>query len=46
MGELMVTLALFVVMAAIAVPNHLSAQPGLRLNGGAREVLGQLMWAR
>jgi Tfp pilus assembly protein FimT len=46
MAELMVTLGLFVVMAAIAVPSYLSAQPGLRLNGGAREVLGRLMWAR
>jgi len=46
MAELMVTLALLAVMAAIAVPSFLSAQPGLRLNGGAREVLGKLMWAR
>src|SRR3972149_9850539 len=46
MAELMATLALFAVMAAIAVPSYLSAQPGLRLNGGAREVLGKLMWAR
>jgi len=46
MAEMMVTLALFAVMAAIAVPSYLSMQPGLRLNGGAREVLGRLMWAR
>jgi prepilin-type N-terminal cleavage/methylation domain-containing protein len=46
MSELMATLALFAIMAAIAVPSYLSAQPGLRLNGGAREVLGKLMWAR
>ena len=44
-GELMATLALLTVMAAIAVPSFLSAQPGLRLNGGAREVLGKPMWA-
>jgi len=46
MSELMATLALFAVMAAIAVPSFLSMQPGLRLNGAAREVLGKLMWAR
>ncbi len=46
MGELMATLAVFAIVAAIAVPSYLSAQPGLRLNGGAREVLGKLMWAR
>jgi type IV fimbrial biogenesis protein FimT len=46
MAELMATLALFAVMAAIAVPSYLSMQPGLRLNGAAREVLGKLMWAR
>jgi type IV fimbrial biogenesis protein FimT len=46
MAELMATLALFAVMAAIAVPSFLSMQPGLRLNGAAREVLGKLMWAR
>ena len=46
MAEMMVTLGLFAVVAAIAVPSYLSAQPGLRLNGAAREVLGKLMWAR
>ena len=46
LGEMMATLAVFAIVAAIAVPSYLSAQPGLRLNGGAREVLGKLMWAR
>ena len=46
LGEMMATLALFSIVAAIAVPSYLSMQPGLRLNGGAREVLGKLMWAR
>ena len=46
MAELMATLALFSIVAAIAVPSFLSAQPGLRLNGAAREVLGKLMWTR
>jgi type IV fimbrial biogenesis protein FimT len=34
------------VMMAIAVPNYVSLQPGMRLNGATREVLGKLMWAR
>ncbi len=46
LAELMVTLAVLAVMAAIAVPSFLSAPPGLRLNGKAREVLGKPMWAR
>jgi len=46
MAELMVTLGLISILAAIAVPNYLAFQPGQRLNGGAREVLGKLRWAR
>jgi len=46
MAELMVTLGLFSILAAVAVPNYLAFQPGQRLNGGAREVLSKLRWAR
>ena len=46
LGEMMAALAVFAIVAAIAVPSYLSAQPGLRLNGAAREVMGKLMWAR
>ena len=46
MAELMATIGLFAIVAAIAVPSYLSMLPGLRLNGAAREVLGKLMWAR
>ena len=46
LSEMMATLAVFAIVAAIAVPSYLSMQPGLRLNGAAREVLGKLMWAR
>jgi type IV fimbrial biogenesis protein FimT len=34
------------IMMAIAVPNYVALQPGMRLNGAAREILGKLMWAR
>lgn len=45
-GELMAVAGVISVVMAIAVPNYLSFQPSMRLNGAAREVLGKLMWAR
>jgi len=46
LGEIMTVAGVISVMVAIAVPNYLSFQPTMRLNGAAREVLGKLMWAR
>jgi type IV fimbrial biogenesis protein FimT len=46
LGEMMTVAGVISVMVAIAVPNYLSFQPTMRLNGAAREVLGKLMWAR
>jgi type IV fimbrial biogenesis protein FimT len=46
LAELIVWLGVFGVLAAIAVPEFVAFQPGLRLNGAAREILAQLMWAR
>jgi type IV fimbrial biogenesis protein FimT len=34
------------IVASIGIPSYLSVQPGMRLNGAAREVLGKLRWAR
>jgi Tfp pilus assembly protein FimT len=34
------------ILTAIALPNFVSMQPGLRLNGASRAVFGKLMWAR
>lgn len=45
-AELMVSVGIFAVLSAIAIPNFMAFQPGMRLNGAAREVLAQLMWAR
>lgn len=45
-GEMMAVAGVISVVMAIAVPNYLSFQPSMRLNGAAREVLGKLMWAR
>ncbi len=44
--ELMVTIAIMGVLAGIAVPNFLSYMPKYRLNGAARQVMGDLMAAR
>lgn len=45
-AEMITAVAVFAIMATIAVPNYLAFQPSRRLNGGAREVLGKLRWAR
>jgi type IV fimbrial biogenesis protein FimT len=45
-GEMMAVAGVISVVMAIAVPNYLSFQPSMHLNGAAREVLGKLMWAR
>lgn len=44
--EMMVVLAIFAIVAAIAIPNFMSLLPGMRLNGAARQVMGDLMAAR
>jgi len=45
-GEMMAVAGVISVVMAIAVPNYLSFQPSMRLNGASREVLSKLMWAR
>ena len=44
--ELIVIIAIVAVFAGIAVPNFLSYMPKYRLNGAARQVMGDLMAAR
>ncbi len=44
--ELIVIIAIMAVFAGIAVPNFLSYMPKYRLNGAARQVMGDLMAAR
>ncbi len=45
LGQL-ITLALAGIMIAIAVPAYLKVMPRHRLNGAARQLTGDLMWAR
>jgi len=44
--EMMIVIAVLAIMAAIAIPNFMSLLPGMRLNGAARQVMGDLMAAR
>ncbi len=42
----MVTIAVFAILASIAIPTFMSLMPGMRLNGAARQVMTDLMAAR
>ena len=44
--ELMTTIAVFSILAMIAIPTFMSWLPEMRLNGAARQVMGDLMAAR
>ena len=44
--EMMIVIAVFAIVAAIAVPSFMSLLPGMRLNGAARQIMGDLMAAR
>ena len=44
--EMMVVVAVFAIIAAIAIPAFMRLLPGMRLNGAARQVMGDLMSAR
>ena len=44
--ELIIVMAIFGILAAIAVPNMIGQMPKYRLKGAARQVMGDLMWAR
>jgi len=46
LAEMIATLAVFAIVAAIAVPNYLAFQPVQRLSGGTRVVVNKLRWAR
>ncbi len=44
--EMMIVVAVLAIMAGIAIPGFMSLLPGMRLNGAARQVMGDLMAAR
>jgi len=44
--EMMIVVAVSAIMATVAIPAFMSLLPGMRLNGAARQVMGDLMSAR
>ncbi len=46
LAELIIILAIFGVLTAVAVPAFMSMMPTYRLNGASRQILGDLMAAR
>ena len=46
LAEILVAVAVFAILAAIAVPQFLAFRPVSRLNGAARQIYSELMWAR
>jgi len=45
-AEILVAISLFGILAGIAVPQFTAFRPKNRLNGAARQVYSELMWAR
>jgi prepilin-type N-terminal cleavage/methylation domain-containing protein len=46
LGEVLVAAAVFGILAVVAVPQFLAFRPMNRLNGAARQIYSELMWAR
>ena len=46
LAEILVAIGIFAILVAIAVPQFLAFRPTNRLNGAARQVYSELMWAR
>lgn len=46
LAEMMIVIAVFAIMTAIAIPSFMSMLPEMRLNGAARQIMGDLMAAR
>ena len=45
-AEILVAIVVFGILAGIAVPQFIAFRPKNRLNGAARQVYSELMWAR
>jgi prepilin-type N-terminal cleavage/methylation domain-containing protein len=44
--EILVAVSVFSILAAVAVPQFVAFRPKSRLNGAARQIYSELMWAR
>jgi prepilin-type N-terminal cleavage/methylation domain-containing protein len=45
-AEILVAIGVFAILAAVAAPQFLAFRPRNRLNGAARQIYAELMWAR
>lgn len=45
-AEVIVAIAVFAILASIAIPQFVGFRPKNRLNGATRQIYSQLMWAR
>jgi len=45
-AEMLIAVVIFGILGAIAVPQFIAFRPTSRLNGAARQVYSELMWAR
>jgi Tfp pilus assembly protein FimT len=45
-GEVLAATVIMSLLTIIAVPNYISLQPSMRLNGASRKMFGKFMWAR
>lgn len=45
-AEVIVAIAVFAILAGIAIPQFVGFRPKNRLNGATRQIYSQLMWAR
>lgn len=46
LAEILVAIAIFAIVAVIAAPQFVAFRPKNRLNGAARQIYSELMWAR
>jgi prepilin-type N-terminal cleavage/methylation domain-containing protein len=46
LAEILVAVSIFSILAAVAVPQFVAFRPKSRLNGAARQIYSELMWAR
>ena len=46
LAEIIVAIAVFAILASIAIPQFVAFRPKNRLNGATRQIYSQLMWAR
>jgi type IV fimbrial biogenesis protein FimT len=46
LAEILVAVSIFSILGAVAVPRFVAFRPQNRLNGAARQIYSELMWAR